>query len=340
MIKIIGLDIAKNVFQVHGIDETGQPALTRKLRRAEVLRLFSHLEPAVVGIEACHTAHYWGREIAALGHEVRLMPPQFVRPYVKSQKNDAADAEAICEAVQRPTMRFVPVKGADQQAVLLLHRTRDLLIRQRSSLISAIRAHFAEFGVVVGQRMRNIDRLLELLVAKGTALPELGRRMLAVLADQLRDVAALVAVVEGELMAWHRANEVSRRLATIPGVGPITASAIVATVGDATQFKSGRQFAAWLGLVPQQRSSGGKERLGRISKRGDGYIRRLMIHGARAVVGWRKRRPVARDPWLSGLLARRHVNVATVAFANKSARIAWALMARGRIYTTARARAA
>ena len=268
------------------------------------------------------------------------MPPQFVRPYVKSQKNDAADAEAICEAVQRPTMRFVPVKGADQQAVLLLHRTRDLLIRQRSSLISAIRAHFAEFGVVVGQRMRNIDRLLELLVAKGTALPELGRRMLAVLADQLRDVAALVAVVEGELMAWHRANDVSRRLATIPGVGPITASAIVATVGDATQFKSGRQFAAWLGLVPQQRSSGGKERLGRISKRGDGYIRRLMIHGARAVVGWRKRRPVARDPWLSGLLARRHVNVATVAFANKSARIAWALMARGRIYTTARARAA
>ena len=340
MIKIIGLDIAKNVFQVHGIDETGRPALRRKLRRAEVLRLFRQLEPALVGMEACHTAHHWGREIAALGHEVRLMPPQFVRPYVKSQKNDAADAEAICEAVQRPTMRFVPVKGADQQAVLLLHRTRDLLIRQRSSLISAIRAHFAEFGVVVGQRMRNIDRLLELLVAEGTALPELARRMLAVLADQLRDVAARVAVVEGELMAWHRANEVSRRLATIPGVGPITASAIVATVGDATQFKSGRQFAAWLGLVPQQRSSGGKERLGRISKRGDGYIRRLMIHGARAVVGWRKRRPMAGDPWLGGLLARRHVNVATVALANKSARIAWALMARGRIYTTVRARAA
>ena len=201
MIKIIGLDIAKNVFQVHGVDETGQPALRRKLRRAEVLRLFCHLEPALVGMEACHTAHHWGREIAALGHEVRLMPPQFVRPYVKSQKNDAADAAAICEAVQRPTMRFVPVKGADQQAVLLLHRTRDLLIRQRSSLISAIRAHFAEFGVVVGQRMRNIDRLLELLVAEGTALPELARRMLAVLADQLRDVAARVAVVEGELMA-------------------------------------------------------------------------------------------------------------------------------------------
>jgi transposase len=268
------------------------------------------------------------------------MPPQFVRHYVKSQKNGAADAEAICEAVQRPTIRFVPVKGADQQAVLLLHRARDLLIRQRSSLISAIRAHFAEFGVVVGRRMRNIDQLLELLVAEETALPGLARRMLAVLADQLRDVAARVAVVEGELMAWHRANEVSRRLATIPGVGPITASAIVATVGCATQFKSGRQFAAWLGLVPQQRSSGDKERLGRISKRGDRYIRRLMIHGVRAVVGWPKRWPMAGDPWLGGLLARRHVNVATVAFANKSARTAWALMARGRSYTTVRARAA
>ena len=340
MITVIGLDIAKNVFQVRGIDDAGQPVLKRKLRRNEVLRVFSLLEPVLVGIEACHTAHYWAREIAALGHKVRLMPPQFVKPYVKSQKNDAADAEAICEAVQRPTMRFVPIKSADQQAVLLLHRTRDLLIRQRSSLISAIRAHFAEFGVVVGQRMRNIDRLLGLLADEGTGLPELARRMLGVLADQLRDVAARVEAVEVELLAWHRASDLSQRLATIPGVGPITASAIVATVGDASQFTSGRQFAAWLGLVPQQRSSGGKERLGRISKRGDGYIRRLMIHGARAVVGWRKRRPVASDPWLSGLLARRPVNVATVAFANKSARIAWALMVRGRIYDTALARAA
>jgi transposase len=340
MIKVIGLDIAKNVFQVHGIDEAGRPVLRRKLRRADVLRLFSHLEPALVGIEACHTAHYWAREITALGHEVRLMPPQFVKPYVKSQKNDTADAEAICEAVQRPTMRFVPVKSVDQQAVLLLHRTRDLLIRQRSSLISAIRAHFAEFGVIVGQRMRNIDRLLGLLADGGMTLPELARRMLAVLANQLRDVAARVMAVEVELLAWHRANDVSRRLATIPGVGPITASAIVATVGDAAQFKSGRQFAAWLGLVPQQRSSGGKERLGRISKRGDGYIRRLMIHGARAVVGWRKRRPLSRDPWLGGLLMRRPMNVATVAFANKSARIAWALMVRGKIYDTTLTRAA
>ena len=207
-------------------------------------------------------------------------------------------------------------------------------------MISAIRAHFAEFGVIVGQRMRNIDRLLGLLADRGTTLPELARRMLAVLANQLRDVAARLMAVEAKLLAWHRANDVSRRLATIPGVGPITASAIVATVGDAAQFKSGRQFAAWLGLVPQQRSSGGKERLGRISKRGDGYIRRLMIHGARAVVGWRKRRPLSRDPWLGGLLARRPMNVATVAYANKSARVAWALMVRGRIYDTALARAA
>jgi transposase len=340
MIKVIGLDIAKTVFQVHGIDDAGQPVLRRKLRRAEVLRLFSRLEPALVGLEACAGAHYWAREIGALGHAVRLMPPQFVKAYVKSQKNDAADAEAICEAVQRPTMRFVPIKSVDQQAALLLHRTRDLLIRQRSSLISAIRAHFAEFGVIVGQRMRHIDRLLELLAAEGTGLPDLARQMLAVLADQLRGVAARVEAVEAELLAWHKANETSRRLASIPGVGPITATAIVATVADATQFKSGRQFAAWLGLVPQQRSSGGKERLGGISKRGDGYIRRLLIHGARAVVGWRKRRPMARDPWLGGLLARRPMNVATVAFANKSARIAWALMMRGRIYESALARAA
>ena len=340
-IKVIGLDLAKNVFQVHGVDEAGRVMLKRKLRRTEVLRLFADLPPALVGMEACHTAHYWAREIAALGHEVRLMPPQFVKPYVKSQKNDMADAEAICEAVQRPTMRFVPVKSADQQAALLLHRTRELLIRQRSSLISAIRAHFAEFGIVASQRMRNIERLLELLdKASDARLPTLARDMLAVLAGQLRDVAARVQEVEKELLAWHQANQTSRRLATIPGVGPITATAIAATVGDAGQFKSGRQFAAWLGLVPQQRSSGGKERLGGISKRGDRYIRSLLIHGARAVVGWRKRSAIRRDRWVSGLLDRRPMNVATVAFANKCARIAWAMMLREEEYNPVRARAA
>lgn len=339
-IRVIGLDIAKSVFQVHGVDEAGQAVLRRRLRRAEVLKLFAGIEPALVGIEACHTAHYWAREIAALGHDVRLMSPQFVKPYIKSQKNDAADAEAICEAVQRPTMRFVPVKSAEQQAVLLMHRTRDLLIRQRSSLISAMLAHFAEFGVVIHRRVRDIDRLLFLLGKAQEGVPELAREMLGILATQLREIDARIQVVEAQLMTWHRSNEVSRRLATIPGVGPITASAIVATIADARQFKSGRQFAAWLGLVPQQRSSGGKERLGGISKRGDGYIRRLMIHGARAIVGWRKRAARTSDHWIDGLMGRRHINVVTVALANKSARVAWALMVRESIYNHRLARAA
>lgn len=338
-IKVIGLDIAKSVLQVHGVNEAGQAVLRRKLRRCDVLKLFAGIEPALVGIEACHTGHYWAREIAALGHEVRLMPPQFVKPYVKSQKNDAADAEAICEAVQRPTMRFVPVKSAEQQAALLLHRTRDLLVRQRSSLVSAILAHFAEFGIVVYRRARDVDRLLALLADSQSRLPRLAREMLSILAAQLQEIEARVQVVEAELMAWHRSNEISRRLATIPGVGPITASAIVATVADARQFKTGRQFAAWLGLVPQQRSSGGKERLGGISKRGDGYIRRLMIHGARAIVGWRRRSTRPRDQWIDGLLGRRHINVVTVALANKSARVAWALMVRESSYNHRLARA-
>ena len=338
--QVIGLDLAKSVFQVHGIDATGQVILKRRLRRDEVVEFFASIEPALVGLEACQTAHHWARELSALGHEVRLMPPQFVKPYVKSQKNDAADAEAICEAVQRPTMRFVPIKTIDQQAALMLHRTRELLIRQRNSLISAIRAHFAEFGIVSAARIRNVDRLVELLTVRGEHLPVLARQMLGVLTDQLCDVAGRVRAVERDLFAWHRSNETSLRLATIPGVGPITASAMVASVVDADQFASGRQFAAWLGLVPQQRSSGGKERLGRISKRGDGYIRQLLIHGARAVVGWRRRSSAVRDGWIAGLLQRRPFNVATVALANKSARIAWAIMKTGNRYNPRLARAA
>lgn len=339
-VKVIGLDIAKNVFQVHGVNEAGAVVVRRKLRRLDVLRWFAGIDPAIIGIEACQTAHYWARELGALGHDVRLMPPQFVKPYVKSQKNDAADAEAICEAVQRPTMRFVPIKSAEQQGALLLHRARDLLIRQRSSLISSIRAHFAEFGIVARRGVRDVDQLLTLLTDTRTRLPELAREMLEILAAQLRDVAARVCIVEAKLLAWHRSNNVSRRLATIPGIGPITASAIAATVIDASQFSSGRQFAAWLGLVPQQRSSGGKERLGGISKRGDGYLRRLLIHGARAIVGWRKRSARTSDRWISGLLNRRPMNVATVALANKSARVAWALMRHERDYDHRFARAA
>lgn len=342
-VEVIGLDLAKNVFQVHGVDAVGRAVLRRRLRRSEVVGFFAGLPPALVGMEACHTAHHWGRELTKLGHQVRLMPPQFVKPYVKSQKNDAADAEAICEAVTRPNMRFVPLKGAEQQAVILLHRTRDLLIRQRSSLISAIRAHFAEFGITVGQGIRNIDRLLAVLqtgAAGERRPPPLAADMLGALAAQLRAVAERVEEVEAKLLAWHKENETSRRLQGVPGIGPITASALVATVGDPRQFGSGRQFAAWLGLVPQQRSSGGKERLGGISKRGDGYIRRLLVHGARAVVGWRKRSSGGRTDWIDRLLERRPTNVATVAYANKLARVAWAIMARGGRYEPARAFAA
>jgi transposase len=235
-ITVIGLDLAKNVFQVHGIDENGRAVLRRKLRRSDVLPLFSKLPPALIGMEACHTSHHWAREIAKFGHDVRMMPAQFVKPYVKSQKNDATDAEAICEAVQRPTMRFVPVKSENQQAALMLHRTRDLLVRQRSSLISSIRAHFAEFGIVVGQGIRNVERLLVLLGAEGdNRLPALAAEMLGILADQLREIAARVREVEIKLLAWHRANPASR-LESVPGIGPITASAIIGTVGDPRQF--------------------------------------------------------------------------------------------------------
>ena len=308
-IAVIGPDLAKNVFQVHGVDDLGQAVLRRKLRRSEVLPFFDGLEPALVGIEACHTARYWGRELAALGHDVRLTPPQFVKPYVKSQKNGAADAEAIAEAAQRPTMRFVPIKSADQQAVLMLHRTRDLLIRQRSSLISAIRAHFAEFGIVVGQGIRNVERLPGLLESAGDQrLPALAAEMFGILAARLRDVAERVKEVEVKLLAWHRADETSRRLLAR--------------------------------LVRQQRSSGSKERLGGISKRGDGYIRRLPVHGARAIVGCRKRSATHRTPWIERLLARRPTNVATVAYANKLARIAWAIMMHGSRYNPALAFAA
>ena len=339
-ISVIGLDLAKSVFQVHAVDGAGQEVLRKRLRRSEVLAFFAGLEPSTVGMEACATSHYWGREIRARGHEVRLMPPQFVKPYIKSQKNDATDAEAICEAATRPTMRFVPIKSAPQQSAVLLHRSRDLLIRQRTMLISALRAHFAEFGIVARPGIRNVGRLLSMLSATGDErLPPLAVETLRVLGEQLHEVDGRVRRLEVEIVTWHRSNEVSRRLASIPGIGPITASAIVATVGDASQFKSARQFSAWLGLVPQQRSSGGKERLGRISKRGDGYLRRLLVHGARAVVGWRKRSTMPTDQWIGGLLQRRPVNVATVALANKSARIAWALMSRGTTYNPALARA-
>ena len=282
-ITTIGLDLAKHVFQLHGVDQEGQVVLRRRLRRAEVVRFFSSLPPCLVGIEACSTAHHWARELTGLGHEVRLMPPTYVKPYVKRGKNDAADAEAICEAVTRPTMRFVPIKSAEQQGVLVMHRARDLLIRQRTMLANSLRAHCAEFGIVVAQGMAKLAELLARIADEtDTRIPPLARGCLLVLGQQLQELQLKIGEVERALHAWHRSNEVSRRLETIPGIGPITASALAVTVTDPTLFRSGRHLAAWLGLVPRQNSSGGKERLGGISKQGDRYIRRLLISGAGA----------------------------------------------------------
>jgi transposase len=330
-ITTIGLDLAKMIFQAHGVDAAGRVVLRRRLRRAEVLGFFADLQPCLVGLEACPGAHWWAREIAAFGHEVRLMPAHYVRPYVKRNKNDAADAEAICEAVTRPNMRFVPVKSAEQQSVLLLHRTRELLVRQRTTLINALRGHLAEFGVVVAQGIRNMAKLVAIMADPDDGrVPPLARDVLGLVVGQLRTTEDRLAELERDLLAWHRSNEVSRRLETVPGIGPITATAIVATVGDPAHFHSARQFAAWLGLVPRQYSSGGRERLGRISKRGDGYVRRLLIHGARTIMHWRRRGiGLAATPWLASLLERRPVNVTTVALANKNARIVWAMMMRG-----------
>jgi len=334
-ITTIGLDIAKRVFQVHGADATGKGQLRRKLQRADVLTFFASLPPCLVGIEACSTAHYWAREIRALGHEVRLMPASYVKPYVKRGKTDAADAEAICEAVTRPTMRFVPIKSAEQQAVLMLHRTRDLLVRQRTMLVNALRGHMAELGIIAPQGISRVGDLLAALMGEdGAKLPKLARQALQGLAAELEAVGDRVKQIDAAIMVWHKENEVSRRLATIPGVGPITASAIVATVTDPAQFQSARQFAAWIGLVPKQNSSGGKERQSGISKQGDRYLRRLLVLGATAVIRHARTKATAETAWLRGVLDRRPVRLASVAQANKTARIVWALMARGETYRT------
>lgn len=324
---MIGLDLAKNVFQVHGIDGAGAVAIRRRLKRGNVERFFAELAPCRVGIEACGGAHHWARRLTALGHEVRILPPQYVRPYVKTNKNDAADAGAICAAMQDPEMRFVPMKSIEQQALLTMHRVRELLIAERVSAINAIRAHAAEFGLVVAQGPRHVSGLLtQIEAADETALPAVVKRMLGTLAAHLRDLEARIETIDGEIHAAHRANEANQRLATIPGVGVITASALVASIGDASQFKSARHLAAWLGLVPRQNSTGGKTKLGPISKRGDPYLRKLMIHGARTVLRWRRIGVNAAAGWLVELIKRKPPNVAATALANKNARIVWALL--------------
>jgi transposase len=332
-ITTIGLDLAKNVFQVHGVNERGENVVRKRLRRKDVLPYFATLAPCVVGIEACGTAHHWAREIRSVGHEVKLISPAYVKPYVKRNKNDSADAEAICEAVGRPSMRFVPVKSTDQQSVLMLHRTRDLLVRQRTMLVNALRGHLAEYGIVTAQGIGNVGRLLEMLEdGNAVSIPALARRVLLSIVEQLRQSPLRIRELELEIMAWHKSNEQSQRLATIPGIGPITATAIVASVGDSSQFRSGRHFAAWLGLVPRQNSSGDKERLGRISKRGNKYIRRLLVIGATSVIRYARSKTAPRNDWINQLLARRPARLVSVALANKMARIAWVVLARGEVY--------
>ncbi len=332
-VTTIGLDLAKNVFQVHGVDAAGETVISRKLRRAAVLKFFAELPSCLVGMEACSSAHYWARELSTLGHEVKLMPPSYVKPYVKRGKNDATDAEAICEAVTRPTMRFVPVKSAQQQSIVMLHRSRDLLIRQRTMLANAVRGHLAELGIVAAQGLRKLQSLIAILQDEtDTRIPEAARYVLSVLVAQMRDLNRRIKALEGQLLAWHRTNKESRQLETIPGIGFLTATAIAATVTEPSHFKSGRQFAAWLGLVPRQNSSGGKDRLGRISKMGDSYIRRLLVVGATALIRFARNRSTPLTGWADALLSRRPARLVSVALASKMARIAWAVLTRGEAY--------
>ena len=332
-ITTVGIDLAKNVIQVHGVDERGKAVLKKSLKRVQVLPFFANLPVCLIGMEACGSAHHWARKLQTLGHTVKLMAPQFVKPYVKTNKNDAADAEAICEAVARPTMRFVPIKTGDQQAVLALHRARQGFVKARTAQANQIRGLLTEYGIVIPQGISHIaTHLPEILEDAENGLPGLFRQLIDRLGLHLKELDQQVRELEAQIQAWHRANEVSRKLAQIPGIGPITASALVASIGDAKHFADGRQLAAWLGLVPRQPSSGGKQTLLGISKRGDTYLRTLLIHGARAVIRVAGRKTDRMASWLAGLMGRRNKNVAAVALANKNARVVWALLAQDREY--------
>ena len=332
-ITTIGLDIAKSVFQVHGVDAEGNVVLRRQLKRRFVLAFFERMPPCLVGIEACASSHHWSRELKALGHTVRLMPPAYVKPYVKRQKNDATDAEAICEAVGRPNMRFVATKTPEQQSGLMLHRTRHLFIRQQTAVINAIRAHLAEFGIVAPVGRSGVEQLLGVVAdSNDKRLPEVARACVAALGAQLRMLKTQILEFDRRIMAWHRSNETSQRLDKIPGVGPALATALVASVADPKAFRSGRDFSAWIGLVPKQHSSGGKDKLGSISKQGDRYLRSLFTAGALAVIRYAKIHGTKHRPWLTSLLARRPTKVAAIALANKIARMAWAMRARSERY--------
>jgi transposase len=333
VVRTVGLDIAKSVFQVHGVDGAGQVVIRRQLKRRYVLAFFQKLPPCLVGIEACASSHHWSRELKALGHTVKLMPPAYVKPYVKRQKNDATDAEAICEAVTRSTMRFVATKTPEQQSCLMLHRTRHLFIRQQTAVINVIRAHLAEFGIVAPVGRKGVEALLD-VVANPTdkRVPVIARACLAALGAQLRRLKEQILEFDRMIVTWHRSQETSKRLDAIPGVGPVLATALVASIADPKAFRSGRNFSAWIGLVPKQHSSGGKDRLGSISKQGDRYLRSLFVAGALAVIRYAKIHGTEHRPWLTALLARRPSKVAAIALANKIARMVWVLMARGERY--------
>jgi transposase len=325
----IGVDTSKSVFQVHGVDAAECPVLLKKLRRGEMQRFFGSLPPTMIGMEACGGAHHWARVLRELGHDVRLLPPQYVKAYVKRGKNDAADAAAICEAMSRPSMRFVPVKTAENQAELMLHGSRDLLIKQRTMLLNAVRGHAAEFGVVGAKGVGRIAELLE-RIAASAGVPELARGIFARLAEQIEALDQQLTELDRQLRAWHRKNERSRRLATIPGIGPIVATTLAMKVPDPSVFRSARDFAAWIGLTPRDHSTAGRQRLGGITRAGDKALRHLLVSGAMAVI--QRAKPGRASPWLLGLLARKSRMEAAVALANKMARIAWAMMISGEVY--------
>lgn len=333
-ITTVGLDLAKRVFQVHAVDASGSVVVRKALRRSQVLPFFTALPPCLVGMEACGTSHHWARELTKLGHEVRMMPPAYVKPYVKRGKNDAVDAEAICEAVTRPTMRFVAMKSAEQQAALSLHRTRNLLVKQRTQLVNMIRGLLAEFGIDIPQGLERALGLARQIAAKEATpdVPPMAMQILGLLCGQVLDTHVRLQAIDRSILALQRTDEIARRLSTIPGIGPVGATALAASVANPGQFRSGREFAAWLGLTPSQNSSGGKDRLGRITKMGDRYLRKLLVIGATSLIRRARHKPEAADPRLLALLARKPARVASVAMANKMARVVWAVMARGETY--------
>lgn len=338
-VTTVGIDLAKNVFQLHGVDELGKPVIKKQLRREQMAEFFVNLPTCLIGMEACGSAHYWARKLQGFGHTVKLMAPQFVKPYVKTNKNDAADAEAICEAVTRPNMRFVPIKNVEQQSVLALHRVRQGFVKARTAQANQIRGLLSEFGLIIPQGIGHIaTRVPELIEDASNELPGSFRLLVQRLLDHLKELDRQVDELEAQIQAWHRSSTVSCKLAQIPGIGPITASALVASIGDAKNFDNGRQVAARLGLVPRQHSSGGKQNLLGMSKRGDTYLRTLLIHGARSVIYRAGQKPESCS-WINGVVNRRNKNVAAVALANKNARIVWALLAHERQYEAGYTRA-